>query len=709
MKRAYFLLSFLVCMAMVACETGVEIKTMANLEISNSYISIAKDGGSTSITINATESWAFDSSHIPSWLTISPVSGGAGETNVNFSADATTATRKVSDLQILVGSNVQYVNVEQSVGIAEVSNATCAEVLAGPDGKTYRVSGKVTSIANTTYGNWYLQDETGEVYIYGTLDANGGTQNFLSLGIEVGDNVTVEGPKTTYNGTVELVDVTVVSIEKSLISAVDKEVSAEQEGGIVDVRLLCKGNGVNFTIPSDAQSWVSVQAINAVDDTSFVSLNVLPNEGGDRTTTLEFTTVSSGETYSTQVALSQAGSIIEVSVAEFIAAAENTTVYRLTGVVTSITNDARGRFNLKDYSGEVLIYNLYDANNAYVSLTSLGVEVGDIITILGNRGSYNGTIEAVNSTFESKKDVTEISLADFLAKEDNNNVYYRVTGTVTSIVNDSYGNLYMADGDNSVYVYGCYTGYGATGDARKNFATLGVKVGDLLTMIGYKDTYNGVIELCGGTYFSHTSAAAPSIEAVSIADFLAKTTGDTFYQLSGKINSIANDTYGNFYLEDATDTVYVYGLTAEELSSNDKSFASLGLKVGDYVTIQGKRGEYNSVAQVAGAFYKEHITYTETTVANFLAAEVSGEVYYKLTGVVSNVASETYGNFDLVDETGTVYVYGLTNVPVSSNNKSYGSLGIKAGDTVTLIGKRAAYNSNPQVGNAWYVSHAASN
>ena len=27
-----------------------------------------------------------------------------------------------------------------------------------------------------------------------------------------------------------------------------------------------------------------------------------------------------------------------------------------------------------------------------------------------------------------------------------------------------------------------------------------------LTMIGYKDTYNGLIELCGGIYFSHVPA-----------------------------------------------------------------------------------------------------------------------------------------------------------------------------------------------------------
>ena len=64
------------------------------------------------------------------------------------------------------------------------------------------------------YGNWMLKDATGEILIYGTLDAEGKTKNFSSLGIEVGDIVTVEGPKKTYNTTVELVDVKVIAIEK---------------------------------------------------------------------------------------------------------------------------------------------------------------------------------------------------------------------------------------------------------------------------------------------------------------------------------------------------------------------------------------------------------------------------------------------------------------------------------------------------------------
>lgn len=86
---------------------------------------------------------------------------------------------------------MQHLNVVQ--GEVSITNATCAEVIAGPDNKTYQVTGTVTAIANTTYGNLYLNDGTGEIYIYGTLDASGAEKNFLSLGIEVGDEITVSG------------------------------------------------------------------------------------------------------------------------------------------------------------------------------------------------------------------------------------------------------------------------------------------------------------------------------------------------------------------------------------------------------------------------------------------------------------------------------------------------------------------------------------
>ena len=68
-------------------------------------------------------------------------------------------------------------------------------------------------------------------------------------------------------------------------------------------------------------------------------------------------------------------------------------------------------------------------------------------------------------------------------------------------------NLTIQDGDTEIYVYGCYPGYGATGDFRKNLlATKNIKVGDTLTVIRTKTTYNSVAQLANGIYFSHVSS-----------------------------------------------------------------------------------------------------------------------------------------------------------------------------------------------------------
>ena len=199
-----------------------------------------------------------------------------------------------------------------------------------------------------------------------------------------------------------------------------------------------------------------------------------------------------------------------------------------------------------------------------------------------------------------------------------------------------------------------------------------------------------------------------SIVELTVAEFLAAAEGAALYKLTGVVKNIANTTYGNFDLVDATGSVYVYGLTNNgAIGSNDKTFASLGINEGDVVTIIGTRTSYKDVPQVGGtAYLVSHVAATESTVADFLAQSVASDKWYKLTGMVSNIASDVYGNFDLVDETGSVYVYGLTVAPVAKNDKSFAQLGLKEGDIVTLVGTRAEYNGAAQVGGpAYYISH----
>lgn len=500
MKLKYLIPSVMAALMMfVSCSDDFEPTYLGEVQLSSSYVAIPEGGGSTAVTVTATDNWTIDAEKIPAWLTVAPASGGAGETTITFSAEKALDGR-TAELQLNCGGKTQLINVIQ--GLSTVSNATCAEVIAGPDSKTYRVTGTVTSIANTTYGNWYLQDATGEIYIYGTLDAKGQTKNFLSLGLEVGDEVTVEGPKTTYNGTVELVDVTVVKINKSLIKV--EEIDPEDavmpvEGGEFTVTLSNKGQGVYVTVPEDAASWLSISSISG----NVVKFRVAANNGGDRSTNIVFKTFEGKKEYTCEQALSQKGAIVAATVAEFLAAPVGDTQYRLTGVITKVARAEYGNVYIADYSGEAYVYGI----GAKGDFEKLGLKEGDIVTLVGKRGEYKGDAQMTGGQYESHISVTEISIADFLTKEDDKNVYYKVTGTLDEIANPTYGNVYLKDGAERLYVYGCYPGWGATGDFRKNcLADKGIEVGDKLTVIGVKSTYNGTAQVSNGIYFSHVKA-----------------------------------------------------------------------------------------------------------------------------------------------------------------------------------------------------------
>ena len=173
----------------------------------------------------------------------------------------------------------------------QVAEATCAEVIAGIDGTKYRVTGKCTEIKNATYGNWYLEDATGTVYIYGTLDAEGKAKNFSSLGIEVGDVVTVEGPKKTYNGTVELVDVKVINITKAGSQKQSEARNFVMWNGTITANQKAATTTAQISSLSDVEDKADVGAnassIKVIKDNGFGLQKVTPDGGVQKSNSVE--------------------------------------------------------------------------------------------------------------------------------------------------------------------------------------------------------------------------------------------------------------------------------------------------------------------------------------------------------------------------------------------------------------------------------------
>ena len=506
-----------------------ELAQLDEVQVSQSYIALPTEGGSIDVTVTATDSWEITG--IPEWLTVAPASGVAGKTVVTFSAEATSATNE-SVLKLLCSGKTQLLTVLQMAEKIELPISTCAEVNAAEDGPTFKIKGTITAIENTTYGNMYVTDETGSVYIYGTL-YEGAEKQFSKYGVEVGDIVVVEGPRGSYKGSPQLVNATILAIEKSLIKveSVDPETAElPLEGGILTVTLTAKGDGVEVVIPEENKSWISVSGMNVSGTSAVVSFNIAENAGGDRSSELSFKTTKSGKEYTAVTSFSQKGAIIEATAAEINAAADGDTQYRITGYVNKVASTQYGNLYIRDHSGEVYVYGTNDFANT-------GIEEGDIITVVGPKTSHNDKPQMKNVTLENRIDVKDIDLASFKALADDSETWYRISGTVaestepnTKLDLETYGNLALTDGTNEVYVYGVVPGWGG---ASKLFGTLGVKLGDKLTIVCHKASFTKdeytLHQASKAFYVSHETPADPEAPLGTYESNVKYTLGDYAY------------------------------------------------------------------------------------------------------------------------------------------------------------------------------------
>lgn len=561
MKFRYILGVLLSAFLLMGCSDGdTKVGKLADLQLDKTFLSIPVTGGSVSVVVTATSDWKFDNAFdldsknkkvlpVPTWLTASQTSGGAGQTTITFQAEASDAGREAM-IEILVGDIKQFLVVRQ--GSLEAAAATCAEIIAGPDSKTYLVTGTVTAIANTTYGNWYLDDGTGQVYVYGTLDKDGKTKNFSSLGIEMGDVVTVSGPKTTYNGTVELVDVTVHKIVKALLKIDETETSVGVEGKDFEVKVAYKGNGAFFDIADDAKSWINYVETKYVAgkatifeqnpaDTAVFKFNVAPNTGDSRKGTITFSSYSGKN--STEIAYTVKQDAFKLpkgknpndpfTVAEAIAKCQEIggtsdgEIYYAKGKISSIkeisTSYGNGTFNISadgtDNNALTCYRSFFLDNQKFTDENQIAV--GDEVIVCGKLVNYtdkNGVVTPefsgnvyIYSLTKGSGAATEgadgskiVTVADFIAAPESNDVWYQLTGTINNLKDgDAYGNFDLEDATGSVYVYGVLS---EKGGAKKQFQDLvaakGIKNGSKITIVGTRGSYNGKIEVMNAYFIS---------------------------------------------------------------------------------------------------------------------------------------------------------------------------------------------------------------
>lgn len=416
-----------------ACSEDDPIGSLSTVTLDQTYVTIPQTGGEVTVTINSTGDWAFDkintvnkvATELPAWLTASTLSGTAGETKVKFTAAASEAGRE-AELRISAGGQLQFLKIRQ--GNMQAKTVKVSEVLAGTIGATYRVTGTISGTYSNyeQYGNYYIKDATGEVLVYGTADKDGKLKNYpvASWGLEVGDEVTVEGALSEYKGTPQLVDVTIVKLSKGLIKIVSGEgTTLDLDGGEFEVTVAYKGSGAYYKISDDAMSWLSYKGVTYKpgvktifeqnpSDTAVYKFVAAPNTLDKRTGSITFNSYSGKSSSSLVYAITQKGIAFpptgkgteadpfNVTAAINAAQAGMTGAY-VKGIICKAPESVNTKYGSCTYfisadgkttSDQLQVYSgLFLQKEQFTSKDQL--KVGDEVIVVGDLKMYNGAPE----------------------------------------------------------------------------------------------------------------------------------------------------------------------------------------------------------------------------------------------------------------------------------------------------------------------------
>ena len=382
MKLKYIIASLT---AVLAFATGCQKEAdhyLNEIKVDQSYVGLAQNGGSKSVALTTTGSWtASVNAKDSEWLSVSPVSGGAGSATITISATAADETRE-SVITIECDGKTQNINVIQQAEKTERPITPIAQVIETGAG-SFRVKGTVISAPNQQYGNYNIEDETGKIYIYGTkVDGSypkDHPNGWAAFNIEVGDVVTVEGPYSLYGSTHELVDVEIIAIEKSLIQVAAFDFT-ELPPTDTTFNLVIDSKVSPLLVTSDSD-WLVVEDVTS--DGSYV-LHALENVRTAKRTANVSIKGPGAQAIATVV---QAGvPATGASVSEIIDMADDSQVQTLPStIVVALTT--RGAV-LSD--GTKAIY-------AYGN-TAAALKVGDGVRMSAKKTTYNGVPELTDIT-----------------------------------------------------------------------------------------------------------------------------------------------------------------------------------------------------------------------------------------------------------------------------------------------------------------------
>ena len=218
------------------------------------------------------------------------------------------------------------------------------------------------------------------------------------------------------------------------------------------------------------------------------------------------------------------------------------------------------------------------------------------VVILENGGGDVPPIVGMDITCAQAVELTN-ALPDGTISEET----YSVTGYITELlgsVSRNQQSFWMADTKDGGKVFEAYWANLPEGTAEFKVG-MKVKITGQLMKYVKNEVVTAEIKNADVVILEDGGGEQGGIQHVSIAEFLAKADDSTTYELTGTVRKITNTTYGNFYLFEGNDSIYIYGLL--DKNGEPRKFASLGIAEGDIVTLTGTYFFYNETPEIKDA------------------------------------------------------------------------------------------------------------
>ena len=474
------------------------------------------------------------------------------------------------------------------------------------------------------------------------------------------------------------------------------ELSFGQEGSSNTVALVATRDWTATVEPSDAD-WITVEPSSgdASTDAQTVTVTVLENAGANRSATVTF--AANNGTVSAPLEVTQTGPGGEpeleiITIAEFLKANVSDDVwYTLKGQITDLYNTDYGNFTLVDETGSVKVYGLtaekVDKNDQ--SFSTLGLKEGDIVTLCGTRDNYNGEDQVGGPSYyisheegelPEPEPVDAVYFNDFDKEAAQNNggwpfldnfdgwkneagsgagaVVYKSSGASARTTGGSSGSYsdYDGSGVNNIF-------FGSNAYFQVGNITLGSESNYTLSFGTEKYDQDGDSKFNHSEF--HVYISNDGVKWIELDYSFPNGAPDGRWDLASTTFTVPSGTSVLYFYFNA-DVASVYRL--------DDLMLDVSAEAGTVIDFS-KGIELGGGGETPGEPEK-------ITIADFIDAPVDDNVYYILTGKITDLYDTDYGNFTLVDETGSVKVYGLTAEKVDKNDQSFSTLGLKEGDTV---------------------------